>query len=97
MIPDRKERTYVFSEKPVSASCAGRIVNARGTWQQCPCGRPVPKQLWARKHPCSACGLETIRDHASALEILRRGLRLRTETPAIAGVALAAPNFSYGA
>jgi len=41
--------------------------------------------------------LETIRDHASALEILRRGLRLRTETPAIAGVAPEAPIFSYGA
>src|SRR5205807_7427899 len=61
------------------AESAGRWlvkVNARGTSQQCPCGRAVPKQLWDRKHHCSACGLETIRDHASALEILRRGLSL---------------------
>ena len=80
------------------AESAGRWlvkVNARGTSQQCPCGRAVPKQLWDRKHHCSACGFKTIRDHASALEILRRGLRLRTETPAIAGVALEAPSFSY--
>ena len=78
------------------AESAGRWlvkVNARGTSQQCPCGAAVPKQLWDRKHHCSACGLETIRDHASALEILRRGLRLRTETPALAGVALEAPRF----
>ena len=72
-------------------------VNARGTSQQCPCGAPVPKKLWDRLHECEACGLKTTRDHASALEILRRGLRLRTETPAIAGVALEAPSFSYGA
>jgi putative transposase len=72
-------------------------VNARGTSQQCPCGAPVPKKLGDRLHQCAACGLKTTRDHASALEILRRGLRLRTETPAIAGVALEAPRFSYGA
>ena len=29
--------------------------------------------------------------------VLRRGLRLRTETPAIAGLALEAPSFSDGA
>jgi putative transposase len=82
------------------AESAGRWlvkVNARGTSQPCRCGAPVPKKLWDRKHPCLACGLKTTRDHASALEILRRGLRLRTETPAIAGVALEAPSFSYGA
>ena len=81
------------------AESAGRWlvkVNARGTSQQCPCGRAVPKKLWDRKHHCSACGFKTIRDHASALEILRRGLCLRTETPALAGVALEAPSFSYG-
>lgn len=72
-------------------------VKARGTSQQCPCGAPAPKKLWDRKHQCAACGLETTRDHASALEILRRGLRLRTEMPAIAGMALEAPSFSYGA
>src|ERR1700719_2738927 len=66
-------------------------VNARGTSQPCPCGAAVPKKLGDRLHQCAACGLKTTRDHASALEILRRGLRLRTETPAIAGVALEAP------
>lgn len=82
------------------AESAGRQlvkVNARGTSQQCPCGNPVSKKLRHRAHKCTVCGLETTRDHASALEILRRGLRLRTETPAIAGVALEAPSFSYGA
>jgi putative transposase len=82
------------------AESAGRQlvkVNARGTSQQCPCGAPAPKTLWDRKHQCGACGLETTRDHASALEILRRGLRLRTEMPAMAGMALEAPSFSYGA
>src|SRR5437660_6495509 len=57
------------------AESAGRWlvkVNARGTSQQCPCGRAVPKQLWDRKHHCSACGFKTIREHASALEILSR-------------------------
>ena len=72
-------------------------VNARGTWQQCPCGAPVPKKLWDRKHVCGECGLSTTRDHASALEILRRGLRLRAKTFAIADVVLEAPSFSYGA
>src|SRR5207302_27551 len=72
-------------------------VEARGTSQPCPCGAPVPKKLWDRKHHCTVCGLNTTRDHASALEILRRGLRLRTSMPAIAGMALEAPSFSYGA
>jgi putative transposase len=72
-------------------------VDARGTSQQCPCGNPVPKKLGDRKPICRECGLNTTRDHASALEILGRGLRLRTETPARAGVALEAPSFSYGA
>jgi putative transposase len=70
------------------AESAGRLlmkVNPRGTSQQCPCGAPVPKKLWDRKHKCLACGLETTRDHASALEILRRGLRLETTIPAING------------
>jgi putative transposase len=82
------------------AESAGRLlvkVNPRGTSQQCPCGAPVPKKLWDRKHFCLACGLETTRDHASALEILRRGLRLETAIPAIAGMVSEAPSFSYGA
>lgn len=82
------------------AESAGRElvkVDARGTSQQCPCGAPVPKKLWNRTHKCDACDLETTRDHASALEILRRGLHLRTTMTAIAGMALEAPSFSYGA
>src|SRR6266404_6097854 len=84
---------------PLSESCSIRLkvpieclvkVDPRGTSQPCPGGKPAPKKLWNRLHRCS-CGLNTTRDHASALEILRRGLRLRTETPAIAGVALEAP------
>src|SRR3989442_11628068 len=81
------------------AESADRVlvkVDPRGTSQPCPGGKPAPKKLWNRLHQCS-CGLNTTRDHASALEILRRGLRLRTETPAIAGVALKAPSFCYGA
>jgi putative transposase len=66
-------------------------VDARRTSQQCPCGAPVAKKLWDRKHRCTVCGLNTTRDHASALEILRRGLRLRTTMPAIAGMVLEAP------
>jgi putative transposase len=72
-------------------------VDARRTSQQCPCGAPVPKKLWDRKHHCTVCGLNTTRDHSSALEILRRGLRLRTTMPAIAGMALAAPAFRHRA
>jgi len=97
-------KTYLkeapFYNASYKAESADRLlvkVNARGTSQQCPCGAPVPKKLWDRLHKCAACGLKTTRDRASALEILRRGLRLRTETPAIAGVALEAPSFSYGA
>jgi hypothetical protein len=85
-----------LSYKAESADRLRVKVNARGASQPCPCGAPVPKKLWDRLHQCAACGLQTTRDHASALEILRRGLRLRTETPAIAGVALEAPSFSYG-
>jgi putative transposase len=72
-------------------------VGARRTSQQCPCGKLVPKKLWDRKHFCGVCGLSTTRDHASALEILRRGLCLRTAMPAITGMVLEAPSFSYGA
>src|ERR1700720_4643568 len=83
-----------LSYKAASADRLLVKVNARGTSQPCPCGAPVPKKLGDRLSKCAACGLKTTRDHASALEILRRGLRLRTETPAIVGVALEAPSFS---
>lgn len=80
-----------LSYKAESADRLLMKVNASGTSQQCPCGNPVPKKLWDRVHNCKVCGLKTTRDHASALEILRRGLRLRAETSAIAGVVLEAP------
>jgi putative transposase len=62
------------------AESAGRWlvkVDARGTSQRCPCGKPVPKKLADRFHKCSRCGLTTTRDHAAALEILRLGLSLQ--------------------
>jgi putative transposase len=62
------------------AECAGRWfekIDPRGTSQRCPCGNPVPKKLSHRVHRCLACGLNTARDHASALEILRLGLSLQ--------------------
>ena len=92
-------RSSFLAKLAYKAESAGRWlvkVNPRGTSQQCPCGHLVPKRLGNRKHVCSACGLSTSRDHASALEILRRGLRLRTEMPAIAGMALEARSSSYG-
>jgi len=82
------------------AASAGRVlmkVDPRGTSQQCRCGNPVRKELWERTHVCRVCGLETTRDHAAALEILRRGLRLVSATPAMVGVLAEAPGFSHGA
>ena len=76
------------------AESAGRWlvkVDPRGTSQQCPCGALVRKKLWQRDHKCTACGLETTRDHAAALEILRRGLCLVSTTPAIGGRARRSP------
>jgi hypothetical protein len=54
----------------------------------------VPKKLSDRKHNSIACGLRTTRDHTSALEILRRGLK--TATPALAGVAFEALDLAMG-
>lgn len=64
------------------AESAGRQlvrVDPRGTSQRCPCGKPAPKKLSDRKHVCE-CGLQTTRDHASSLEILRLGLSLQAQT-----------------
>ena len=69
------------------AESAGRTlvrVNPNGTSQRCPCGATVPKRLGQRWHQCSACGMSVSRDHASALEILRRGLRLQALTQPVA-------------
>jgi transposase len=56
-----------------------RVQDPRGTSQRCPCGKPAPKKLSDRKHVCE-CGLQTTRDHASSLEILRLGLSLQAPT-----------------
>ncbi|MCU1315318.1 MAG: hypothetical protein JWN63_640 [Candidatus Acidoferrum typicum] len=64
------------------AESAGRQlvrVDPRGTSQRCPCGQPAAKKLSDRKHVCE-CGLQTTRDRASSLEILRLGLRLQAQT-----------------
>jgi putative transposase len=55
-------------------------VDPRGTSQRCPCGAKVPKKLSDREHVCTACGLITTRDDASAAEILRLGLSLQAQT-----------------
>lgn len=55
-------------------------IDPRGTSQRCPCGAKVPKKLSDREHVCTACGLITTRDHASAAEILRLGLSLQAQT-----------------
>jgi len=55
-------------------------VDPRGTSQRCPCGAKVPMKLSDREHVCTACGLITTRDHASASEILRLGLSLQAQT-----------------
>jgi len=50
---------------------------ARGTSQECSsCGQVVKKELSERRHLCP-CGLDLDRDHNAALNILRRGQRLR--------------------
>ena len=72
-----------FSKLSYKAENAGRLlvaVAARGTSQRCRCGEPNLKLLANRKHVCTACGLVTTRDHASAMEILRLGLSLQSLT-----------------
>ena len=55
-------------------------IDPRGTSQRCPCCAKVPKKLSDREHVCTACGLITTRDHASAAEILRLGVSLQAQT-----------------
>jgi putative transposase len=55
-------------------------VDPQYTSQECPnCHTVKKKQLSERVHRC-ACGLTIHRDHAAALVILGRGLRLQAET-----------------
>jgi putative transposase len=72
-----------LSKLAYKAESAGRQfvkVDARGTSQTCPCGAWVPKKLSQREHVCTACGLILSRDHAAALVIQRRGVRLQDAT-----------------
>jgi putative transposase len=72
-----------FAKLAYKAESAGRQflpVDARGTSQRCPCGKPNSKLLRNREHVCVQCGLVTTRDHASAMEILRLGLSLQSLT-----------------
>jgi putative transposase len=65
------------------AESAGRVfekVDARGTSQTCPCGAHVPKKLSQRKHVCLKCSLALSRDHAAAIVIQGRGVRLQGVT-----------------
>ena len=65
------------------AANAGRQVikvDARNTSQECPqCGALEKKHISERIHQCD-CGLTLHRDHAAALVILGRGLRLHAQT-----------------
>ena len=75
--------SYFISMLAYKAEEAGRRlvkVDARGTSQRCPCGAQVRKKLSDREHVCTACGLLTTRDRASAMEILRLGLSLQAQT-----------------
>jgi putative transposase len=81
------------------AESAGRWlvkVDPRGTSQQSSVWCLGTQETLQRDHQCTACGLETTRDHASALEILRRGLCLVSATPALVGVLAEALGFNMG-
>ena len=72
-----------LSKLAYKAESAGRVfqrVDARATSQTCPCGARVPKKLSEREHVCTACGLVLSRDHAAALVIQGRGVRLQDAT-----------------
>jgi putative transposase len=56
-------------------------VDPRGTSQTCPgCGHREQKKLSQREHVCVECGLILSRDHAAALVIQGRGVRLQDAT-----------------
>jgi len=68
--------TWMLTYKAESAGRRLVKVDPRGTSQVCSgCGERVPKQLKDREHHCPHCGLRLHRDHNSALEIEKRGLR----------------------
>lgn len=68
--------TWMLTYKAEEAGRRLVKVDPRGTSQICSrCEERVPKELQDRKHDCPHCGLSLHRDHNSALEILKRGLR----------------------
>ena len=67
-------RTYRYPLRPTQAQEA--ILNG---WQSC--GTVTPKPLGEREHRCP-CGFVVHRDHAAALVIEGRGLRLGQLTEA---------------
>jgi putative transposase len=70
----------ILEYKAAEAGAQVVTVAPRGTSQTCPCGAPVPKTLRDRWHHCDVCGLDTTRDHASALCILGLGRSLSALT-----------------
>ena len=82
----------------VKAAWAGRqvlFVDPKFTSQLCSqCGAIHKKTLAERWHSC-ACGCELDRDHNAALNILRRGTRLR-ESSLQGGSSVEAPGFNWG-
>jgi putative transposase len=83
----------ILLAKAEEAVRVGLKVPASGTSQECPCGAPVPKGLSDRWHFCQACDLSVPRDHASALCIKRRGLRLQALSEPLGLLAREAPPF----
>jgi transposase len=81
----RRERLAYKAEragKPVV------LVPPHGTSQVCSdCNALVPKVLSEREHRCEACGLVMDRDHNAAINVKRRGERVRKLEKATAGSA----------
>jgi putative transposase len=70
--------TTILAGKAESAGREFAKVDPRGTSQDCSgCGTLVRKTLSVRVHACPECGLVMDRDHNAAINVLRRGHRLR--------------------
>ncbi len=64
------------------------LVPPHATSQICSgCDALVPKVLWERVHRCEACGLVMDRDHNAAINVKRRGERIRKVENATVGTA----------
>lgn len=70
--------TTILRAKAESAGREVIAVDPRGTSQECSaCGATVRKSIGVRVHHCPACGLVLDRDINAAVNIARRGQRLR--------------------